>query len=1042
MADTSLVGRRAELARLHDHLARGAALVVVAGEAGIGKTRLVDELSSRAGSDRRVVRGRADEHEPTAFGLWLGPLRELELPRPGSDGSVPTAEVRWDVVDVLASGLRAHAPALVVLDDLHWADDDSLWVTEHVADRIAGNEVTIVATTRPSAEARSVRWHNAYRRAEVVALDGLDVTEVGELARRVGGSADEAEQLWRRTGGNPLFVRELAVTGADVARTATDLLADGIGRADPDVASLTALIAAAGPGTPREVLARAAGRTVDDIDLLLDAAVRADLVRADPGHTGAPEVRLRHDLLADAALSRLTPAARRELHRDLAAAWTSLDTPEATASGTRHLLLAVPAVDPETAGEEALRAAERLAAGGRTADAAALLRLAGDALDPVAEVAPALRAHIALAESTARWALDDLDGATAAGDIAVAHAARTDDPVLATRAEIAALAHHNPMAPDPARLERLAALDDALPADIDEVDPELRVRLRGRRAVLLMSLPDRFEEAWALGDQAVEGARATGDPELLVRAVADRLFVLATPQDFDTRREMAAEIVDLGNATGRLGIVRWGREWQYASLMCAGDLDGAVSALADLEAIAAVMPSPYWRYSAALRRCGMVAMLGDYEGALDLISTTAALGVGVVPEAERIGLEAGLRLSAGILFLRDDHEAEELHRRFADAVGEVPLLFLQSRLALSEIVLGEPATAQRRLTPWLGRLDAGLRGPEGLPTLGALASAVVLLGWPAGAGELRTALAPFAGRLVGGNGVMLDVSVDHHLGALALLEDDLEAATTHASAAVTFARRLRAPAVEARALALLAEVNDRLGDTVAARSAFDAASVLAEPIGMRLVAPGGGAPPGPGLAHLTVDARPDSDRQVRLRLDNGRWFIECPFGTGHVADSTGMGQLLRLVTAPGSEIAAVDLATTGRGTVVVNSDLGPALDARAKREYRQRISELQADIEEAEDHHDVDRATKHRLELDALLGELRAAVGIGGRDRPQGSGNERARINAARTIRRAIAAVAAALPDLGAHLDVSVRTGHHCAYAPEPAAALNWHVQS
>ncbi len=141
-----------------------------------------------------------------------------------------------------------------------------------------------------------------------------------------------------------------------------------------------------------------------------------------------------------------------------------------------------------------------------------------------------------------------------------------------------------------------------------------------------------------------------------------------------------------------------------------------------------------------------------------------------------------------------------------------------------------------------------------------------------------------------------------------------------------------------------------------------------------------------------------------LRRDDGVWFLSSPHGDGHVADSLGMRQLARLLAAPGSELAAVDLVGAEKGReVVVASDLGPALDARAKREYRRRISELQAEIEEAEDHNDPERAAKHRIELDALLDELRAAVGLGGRDRPQGSGAEKARINVSRNVRRAIA---------------------------------------
>ena len=78
--------------------------------------------------------------------------------------------------------------------------------------------------------------------------------------------------------------------------------------------------------------------------------------------------------------------------------------------------------------------------------------------------------------------------------------------------------------------------------------------------------------------------------------------------------------------------------------------------------------------------------------------------------------------------------------------------------------------------------------------------------------------------------------------------------------------------------------------------------------------------------------------------------------------------------------------------------------------------------------------------MDALLRELRRAVGLGGRDRPTGSDAERARINVARSLRRAIAAISDQSPLLGAHLTDSVRTGGHCMYLAEPTAALSWTV--
>ena len=141
---------------------------------------------------------------------------------------------------------------------------------------------------------------------------------------------------------------------------------------------------------------------------------------------------------------------------------------------------------------------------------------------------------------------------------------------------------------------------------------------------------------------------------------------------------------------------------------------------------------------------------------------------------------------------------------------------------------------------------------------------------------------------------------------------------------------------------------------------------------------------------------------------------------------------------PGLEVPATELTGSSR---VPSADLGPSLDARAKREYRRRINELQSDIDEAERWADPERAEVARRELDALMAELRRAVGLSARDRPQGSGTERARINAARNIRRAISAIDKVAPQLAAHLTVSIRTGHHCSYAPEPAARIEWEVE-
>ena len=175
-----------------------------------------------------------------------------------------------------------------------------------------------------------------------------------------------------------------------------------------------------------------------------------------------------------------------------------------------------------------------------------------------------------------------------------------------------------------------------------------------------------------------------------------------------------------------------------------------------------------------------------------------------------------------------------------------------------------------------------------------------------------------------------------------------------------------------------------------------------------------------------------------MRRDASQWVLTTPLGDVRLPLSNGLGQLARLLTTPGVEVSAVELA--GRARTPVAAGLGPSLDAQAKRAYRQRLLELQVEVDDAARVNDLVRGERAHAEMDALLRELRRAVGLGGRDRPTGSDAERARVNVVRSIRRTIAAVALQAPLLGAHLEESVRTGRHCIYLPEPGSAMSWVV--
>lgn len=105
-------------------------------------------------------------------------------------------------------------------------------------------------------------------------------------------------------------------------------------------------------------------------------------------------------------------------------------------------------------------------------------------------------------------------------------------------------------------------------------------------------------------------------------------------------------------------------------------------------------------------------------------------------------------------------------------------------------------------------------------------------------------------------------------------------------------------------------------------------------------------------------------------------------------------------------------------------------DARARAAYKQRLAELDADLAEAEQWNDTERATRLRAEKDFLVHELAAATGLGGRPRRLGSETERARVNVTRAIRSAIDRIRERLPQGAAYLDQTIHTGTRCVYRP------------
>jgi hypothetical protein len=138
------------------------------------------------------------------------------------------------------------------------------------------------------------------------------------------------------------------------------------------------------------------------------------------------------------------------------------------------------------------------------------------------------------------------------------------------------------------------------------------------------------------------------------------------------------------------------------------------------------------------------------------------------------------------------------------------------------------------------------------------------------------------------------------------------------------------------------------------------------------------------------------------------------------------------VSAPGTAVAA-----NGRVTGRLYAGV-PVLDAKAKAEYRRRITDLREELDQAERFNNSQRKTEIQNELQAIADNLADAVGLGGRNRKTSSNAERARSAVTKCIKKAIQKIREAIPSLGCHLAARIKTGYFCSYNPHPDRPLAW----
>jgi DNA-binding CsgD family transcriptional regulator/tetratricopeptide (TPR) repeat protein len=520
-AGVGLLERATFLADLEEGLASAASgrgrLVIVSGEAGIGKSALVRRFCADARPGVRVLAGSCD---PLQTPRPLGPLLDIAATVRGPlEASIDAGAKPGAVFAAFARELAASTPTIVVIEDLHWADEATLDVVRLLARRAETLPSIVVVTHRD--DELDVAHPLRLALGELglqpgvmrLRLPALSLDAVRKLARLHDADGDG---LYRKTAGNPFFVTEaLAAGDAEVPATVRDAVLARTSRLDASARSVLEAVAVAPPAVEAWLLEAVVPGDVAS----LDACLAAGVLRANGQSVSYP-----HELARLAVVHTIGPHRQLELHRRVLRA---LENPPGAARDAAQL-----AHHAEAAG-----------------DAAAALRYAQAA----AERAVTLGSHWEAASQYAR-ALRFADGMTL-GDRAALLERRAEECYLTDQCDeaAAALEHarecYRELADSVGEASTLCSLSSILwcPGHITESHaageeavamleeltpgPEL-ARAYEIRAWLATEKDGDFDAALDWGSKAVELAERFGDARDLVKAgvtIASALYESGAP---------------------------------------------------------------------------------------------------------------------------------------------------------------------------------------------------------------------------------------------------------------------------------------------------------------------------------------------------------------------------------------------------------------------------------------------------------------------------------------------------------------------------------
>jgi DNA-binding SARP family transcriptional activator/tetratricopeptide (TPR) repeat protein len=745
------VGRDPELAELlaglDDAFAGHGRLFLLVGEPGIGKSRLAEELIAQARAlGALVLVGRCWEAGGApAYWPWVQSLRPYlrdtdadrlrsQLREGAGDAArllpelreliadlppVPPVEsegARFRLFDSVTAFLKRVAstqPLVLVLDDLHAADEPSLLLLRFVARELGDSRLLIVGAYRdvdPTLADPLTTTLTELAREPVtrtLALAGLgeaDVARFIELAAPAASAAELAPAVHAETEGNPLFVGEIvrllaaerrlnepARAPLAIPHSVREVIGRRLRRLSDECTRLLTLASVLGREFDLDALAGVSGLERDAILELLDEATEARVVAEAPGAIG--RMRFAHALIRDAAYHRLTRSGRVQLHRQAGEALEVLyasDLDPHLAELAHHFYESAAGGNGQQAVDYARRAAEQAGRLLAYEESARLYQMALAALAAKETPDETTRCELLLELGDAQARSGDMASAKETFARAADVARKLSLPELVARAAIGYGGRFVWLRSGGDR-RLVPLLQDALAA-LPEDDSVLRVKLLARLAGALRDQPSPRPIA-SISREAVDMATRLADPGTLAYALDSVYAGITYPQQAAEWRAIADQLVQAAEAAGDKERGFDGHQHRVGVSLLQGDLDRADAELRAMARLADDLRQPAQTWGLALTQTARALFAGRFQEAEALIERTRDMGRSAqTPDVSFLGTQI-LQL---FVLRREQSRLEEVKPALERFLDDHPgLVVYQCALAAVHIEVGRHMDARR-----------------------------------------------------------------------------------------------------------------------------------------------------------------------------------------------------------------------------------------------------------------------------------------------------------------------------------------------------------